>query len=185
MPRVDFDGIVEGHQSIEQRVVEVSGQPARLICAEQIRATNGSDEQCIAGEDASWRLGSRTSSEMCSGVWPGVWSTSIAMSPARSVSPWAASWKGKRRAAPGPATTRAPRPRARGHRTRSRRECAFRSRSDRQAMSRCYRGVRVDVAPRVDDDGRACTLAGDEIRALRQAFVGKPFKHEVRSASGS
>ena len=56
---------------------------------------------------------------------------------------------------------------------------------DRQAMSRCNRGIRVYIPPRVDDDGRARAPAGDEIRRLRQAFVGKPFKHEVRSASGS
>ena len=55
----------------------------------------------------------------------------------------------------------------------------------RQPVSRRCRGVRVDVAPGVDDRSRACPLAGDEERALRKAFVGKPFKHEVRSAFGS
>src|SRR5262245_55591132 len=56
---------------------------------------------------------------------------------------------------------------------------------ERQAVFGCDRDVGVHVAPRVDDDGSARARAGDEVRRLRQAFVRKPFKHEVRSASGS
>ena len=137
----------------EERVVEVTGKPARLIGAEQIGAADGSDEQRIAGEDASGSIGFAHEQRDVLGRVPGrVQYVDCDVPDAQRSRRASLRETGSGGAAPGPATTRAP----------SGRELACAGdevgvnvrldrKRERQPVSRRYRGVRVDVAPGVDD----------------------------------
>ena len=186
MPRVDFDGIVEGHQSIEQRVVQVTGQPARLIGAKQIGATDGSDEQRVAGEDASGSIGfAHEQRNVLGRVARRMQHVDCDVPDAQRLAVRRFVKREPERSARTGDDLRAKGRKLAGAGDEIGVDVRFDRVGERQPMSRRYRGVRVDVAPGVDDRSRACPLAGDQERALRKAFVGKPFKHEVRSAFGS
>ena len=47
-----LDRVVERHQLVEQRVVQLAGEPPRQLRAEQIRTSDGADEQRVTGEHA-------------------------------------------------------------------------------------------------------------------------------------
>ena len=133
---------------IEQRVVQVIGQPARLVSAEQIRATNGADEERVAGKDASGSIGFAHEQRDVLGRVAGRMQYVDCDVPDAQRPRRGRFVKGNRSAAPGPATTCAPTPRARGHRRRNRRGCAFRSHSVSVSPRRVARAVYASMSRR-------------------------------------
>ena len=159
----------------KQRVVQVTGQPARLIGAKQIGATHGSDEQRVAGKDACRSIGFAHEQRNALGRV------------ARRMQHVDCDVPDAQRLAVGRFVKREPERSARTGddlRAKGRKlagpgdeigvDVRFDRVSERQPVSRRYRGVRVDVAP-----GSMTAAVRVRSQAIRNELCARPSSESL------